>query len=71
MHGYQNQEDMKRYDPELWDKTFGPNAPDYNVEQAKRQLKKTKDSLERAMKDDIYNYTPTQKESKGGLKKLY
>ena len=71
LHGYQNQEDMKRYDPELWDKTFGPNAPDYNVEQAKRQLKKTKDSLERAMKDDIYNYTPTQKESKGGLKKLY
>ena len=71
LHGYQNQEDMKRYDPELWDRTFGPNAPDYNVEQAKKQLKKTKDSVEKAMKDEIYNYTPTQKESKGGLKKLY
>jgi hypothetical protein len=77
---YENESDMKRYDPELWDETFGPNAPEYSVEQAKKALKKTKDSLERAMKDEMYDYTPkskkgfgsagfggTQKKSKGGF----
>jgi hypothetical protein len=64
LHGYETESDMKRYDPELWDKTFGPNAPQYNAEQAKKALKKTKDSLERAMKDEMYNYTP---KTKGGF----
>ena len=77
---YENESDMKRYDPELWDETFGPNAPEYSAEQAKKALKKTKDSLERAMKDEMYDYTPkskkgfgsagfggTQKKSKGGF----
>jgi hypothetical protein len=61
LHGYDNQSDMKRYDPELWDKVYGPNAPEYNVEQAKKAIKKTKDSLEREMKDDMYQYTPKKK----------
>jgi hypothetical protein len=77
---YENETDMKRYDPELWDETFGPNAPEYSAEQAKKALKKTKDSLERAMKDEMYDYIPkskggfgssgfggTQKKSKGGF----
>jgi len=80
LQGYEKETDMKRYDPRLWEKTYGPNAPDYNVEQAKKAIKKTKDSLERAMKDEMYNYTPkskggfgsagfggTQKKSKGGF----
>ena len=61
---YENETDMKRYDPELWDETFGPNAPEYNAEQAKKAIKKAKDSLERAMKDEMYDYTP---KSKGGF----
>jgi hypothetical protein len=77
---YENETDMKRYDPELWDETFGPNAPEYSAEQAKKNLKKMKDSLERAMKDEMYDYTPkskggfgssgfggTQKKNKGGF----
>ena len=64
LNGYENESDMKRYDPELWDKTYGPNAPDYNSEQAKKAIKKTKDSLQRAMKDEMYDYTP---KSKGGF----
>ena len=64
LQGYENESDMKRYDPELWDKTYGPNAPDYNAEQAKKAIKKTKDSLQRAMKDEMYDYTP---KSKGGF----
>jgi hypothetical protein len=64
LQGYENESDMKRYDPKLWDKTYGPNAPDYNAEQAKKAIKKTKDSLQRAMKDEMYDYTP---KSKGGF----
>jgi hypothetical protein len=64
LQGYENETDMKRYDPELWDETYGPNAPTYNAEQAKKTLKKTKDSLKRAMKDEMYNYTP---KTKGGF----
>lgn len=80
LNRYENESDMKRYDPELWDETFGPNAPEYSAEQAKKALKKTKDSLERAMKDEMYDYTPkskggfgssgfggTQKKNKGGF----
>jgi hypothetical protein len=62
---YENESDMKRYDPELWDETFGPNAPEYSAEQAKKALKKTKDSLERAMKDEMYDYTPKSKKGFG------
>ena len=64
LSGYKNETDMKRYDPELWDETYGPNAPDYNSEQAKKAIKKAKDSLAKAMKDEMYNYTP---KSKGGF----
>jgi len=64
LQGYENESDMKRYDPELWDKTYGPDAPDYNAEQAKKAIKKAKDSLQRAMKDEMYDYTP---KSKGGF----
>jgi len=65
LQGYENESDMKRYDPELWEETFGPNAPDYNAEQAKKNIKKAKDSLERAMKDEMYNYTPKSKKGFG------
>ena len=64
LQGYESQSDMKRYNPELWDRTYGPNAPDYDEEQAKKAIKKTKDSLERAMKDEMYDYTP---KAKGGF----
>lgn len=65
LQGYENESDMKRYDPELWEETFGPNAPEYDAEQAKKNIKKAKDSLERAMKDEMYNYTPKSKKGFG------
>ena len=80
LQGFKNQEDMKRYDYDLWYRTFGPDAVDFDAKQAEKAIKKTKDSLERAMKDEIYNYTPkskkgfgssgfggTQSKSKGGF----
>ena len=80
LQGFKNQEDMKRYDYDLWYRTFGPDAVDFDAKQAEKAIKKTKDSLERAMKDEMYDYTPkskkgfgssgfggTQSKSKGGF----
>ena len=80
LQGFKNQEDMKRYDYDLWYRTFGPEAVDFDAKQAEKAIKKTKDSLERAMKDEMYDYTPkskkgfgssgfggTQSKSKGGF----
>jgi hypothetical protein len=64
LQGYETESDMKRYDPDLWDRTFGEDAVDYDEREAEKALKKAKDSLERAMKDEMYNYTP---KSKGGF----
>lgn len=80
LQGFKNREDMKRYDYDLWYRTFGPDAVDFDAKQAEKAIKKTKDSLERAMKDEMYDYTPkskkgfgssgfggTQSKSKGGF----
>ncbi len=71
LQGFQNEEDMKRYDYDLWYRTFGPEAPDFDIRQAEKLLKKEKDSVDRAMKDEMYQYTPKTEKGKGGLKKLY
>ena len=59
---------MKRYDPELWDKTYGPNSPDYDKEQAIKEIKKAKRNLERETKDEMYNYVPKSKDGFGSKK---
>lgn len=61
LHGYENREDMKRYDPELYEEVFGKNSPGYDAEQAKKKLKHEMDSLERRMKDEFYDYVPKKK----------
>ena len=71
LQGFQNEEDMKRYDYDLWYRTFGPDAPDFDAKQAEKLLKREKDSVERAMKDEMYDYTLKPKKGKGGLQKLY
>jgi hypothetical protein len=65
LHGYENKEDMKRYDPELYDEVFGKDSPGYDAEQAKKKLKHEADSIERRMKDEFYEYVPKKK--KGGF----
>lgn len=71
LQGFQNQEDMKRYDYDLWYRTFGPEAPDFDIREAEKLIKREKDSLNREMKDEMYDYTPKPKKGKGGLQKLY
>jgi hypothetical protein len=65
LQGFQNQEDMKRYDYDLWYRTFGPEAPDYDAKQAEKLIKREKDSLNREMKDEMYDYTPKSKKGFG------
>jgi len=67
LQGYDNESDMKRYDPELWERTYGPEAPDYDEKQAAKELKREKDRLKREMKDEIYEYTPKSKRKSGGF----
>ena len=65
LQGFQNQEDMKRYDYDLWYRTFGPDAPDFDAKQAEKLLRREKDSVERAMKDEMYDYAPKSKKGFG------
>lgn len=69
LHGYDNKSDMKRYNPELWDKTYGPNSVDYDKEQAIKEIKKAKENLERERKDEINNYIPNNKSYQFGPQK--
>jgi hypothetical protein len=68
LHGYENREDMKRYDPELYDEVFGKNSPGYDAEQAKKKLKHEADSIERRIKDEFYDYVPKKKGGFGSKK---
>jgi hypothetical protein len=63
LHGYENKTEMKRYNPELYEEVFGEGSPGYNEAQAKKNIKKEKEKLERQMKDDFYNYQPNKKSS--------
>lgn len=63
LQGYDSEGDMKRYDYRLWENTFGPNAPDYDVREAAKKLKAAERKLKQQMKDELYDYTPP---SKGG-----
>jgi hypothetical protein len=65
LHGYENKEDMKRYDPELYDKVFGKDSPGYDAKEAKRKLKHEADSIERRIKDEFYEYVPKKKDGFG------
>ncbi|MCP3700270.1 MAG: hypothetical protein GY920_17370 [Aliivibrio sp.] len=61
LQGYDNETDMKRYDRELWEKTFGPNSPGYDERQALKEIEKAKRELRRQQKDELYNYVPKKK----------
>ena len=53
---YETRTDMKRYDPELYEKTFGPGSPGYDADQAKKKLAEEKGDAKRAEKDKYFGY---------------
>ena len=62
LQGFDSETDMKRYNYELWENTYGPNSPDYDVREAQKKLKAAERKLKQQMKDELYDYTPSAKE---------
>ena len=60
LQGYDSETDMKRYNPVLWENTFGPNSEGYDARQAEKELKKAERKLKQQLKDELYNYTPEE-----------
>jgi hypothetical protein len=58
LQGFKNQEDMKRYEPELWDRTFGPSSEGYDAREEAKRLKREREKLEQAIEDEERGYTP-------------
>tara|TARA_R100000935_G_C2840413_1_gene170695 strand:+ start:1111 stop:8316 length:7206 start_codon:yes stop_codon:yes gene_type:complete len=69
LQGYGSESDMKRYDRELWDRTFGPNSIGYDERQALKEIEKVQRKIKQQLKDDLYNYTPKSKRKKRKKKK--
>lgn len=61
LQGYDSESDMKRYDRELWNVTFGPNSPGYDERQALKEIERAQRQIKQQQKDEMYNYTPPQK----------
>lgn len=61
LQGYENQTDMKRYNPSLWADTFGPNSPDYYSNQQKLKEKSNLRKEKQRLKDLENGYYPLKK----------
>lgn len=64
LQGYDSESDMKRYDRELWEQTFGPNSPGYDEREALKEIQRAKRKIRQQQKDEMYDYTPPQKRRK-------
>jgi hypothetical protein len=68
---YDNQEDLKKYNPKLWNKNFGPDskwAKEHKVEKKAKEL--FNDAMEK-YKNKKYRYTPKAKSVKPKLSEMY
>ena len=61
LHGYDNAKEMKRYDPDLYDKTFGKDSPLYESEKKFKELKKEQRQKEIEAEDLRRGYQPKRK----------
>jgi len=57
---YESREDMERYDPVLYEKTFGPSSPDYAEDEAKRKAARGLSEWKRGEKDKKFGYDPNR-----------
>jgi hypothetical protein len=57
-------EDMKRYFPDMYNDLYGEGGALYDIEEMKKEIRKDKEELSRKIKDEMYEYTPKQKEKK-------
>ena len=69
---YDNLKDLKRYNPELYDKNFGPESEYYKLTIDDKEAQKELNQLEQEAKDEEFNYTPdfkTKKNKDGSTKR--
>jgi len=59
---YESRSDMKKYNPSLYEKTFGPGSPGYDADQEKKKLAKEKAEAKKAAKDAAFGYEETEAE---------
>jgi hypothetical protein len=65
LQGYDNRTDMKRYDPELYEQTFGKGSPTYEIDKMMKDMEKQEKEMEQQMEDMMYGYTgETKKKTK-------
>jgi hypothetical protein len=62
---YDNQNDLKRYNRDLWEKNFGEKSDYYKSKKGEREERKKL----REEKDEEYDYTPKKKKNKDGSRK--
>mgnify|MGYP003646395794 FL=1 len=61
---YDNETDMKRYDRDLWERTFGSQSEGYKEREAIKDEKKEEARRKREIKDLENNYTAPPKKSR-------
>ena len=64
LQGYDSESDMKRYDPDLWERTYGLKSEGYDERQALKEIEKAQRKIKREQKDALYNYKPKTKRKK-------
>lgn len=69
LQGFETEGDMKRYDSQMWDRTYGPSSEGYDEREAARKIKLEAQRMKRALKDEEYNYTPKADKDGFGSKK--
>ena len=63
--GYDTKDDLKRYDPELYEQNFGENSDYYETHQAEVKADKLYDKIKKQYKDELYDYqAPPKKKTK-------
>ena len=67
--GYDTKEDLKRYNPDLYEQNFGEGSNYYATHEAESKAEKLYDKVKKQYKDDLYNYTPPPKKKKHKKKK--
>jgi hypothetical protein len=67
--GYDSKEDLKRYDPDLYEENFGENSDYYETHQAEVKAEKLFDKMMKQTKDEEYGYTPKTKSKSKHRKK--
>jgi hypothetical protein len=61
---YENVTDLKRYNPDLYEKNFGEGSEYYELSKPKKELDKMFKAKEREIKDEEFGYTPKKKRRK-------